>query len=197
MNYIVTEQTSYGSKSRIDEQKFAVDLAKALGGNVEIKNDSFYIVVGDFKLFVNADNHKKRVKVGMASDWGTYEPGIANQRTDDATVNPEGRPMASIAKDIKKRVIDANAPAMAARKAWAEAKVTAASNLQAYAAELRKVPGVSVDIESGGGDAKVRASGLYLYGRLAHHGKVTIDRIESISVAKFAKVMAILNEKES
>jgi hypothetical protein len=36
-----------------------------------------------------------------------------------------------------------------------------------------------------------------MYGRLESYGKVTIDRLESLPIDKFIRIMAILNEKES
>jgi hypothetical protein len=200
MSYIVSEQTSYGWRSKIDEQKFAADLARELGGKVEhntFQNNSVYIVVGNNKLFVRADNHKMRVNVSIScaemawNEWGSS----ANQKTTSATIHPAARSIASIAKDIRKRVIEANAPALAARRAYVAAKARSASDLVTHAETLRKVPGLRVEMN--GESAEVSATGLYMYARLESYGKVTIERLESLPIDKFIRVMAILNEKES
>jgi hypothetical protein len=197
MSYLIVSESHHGGRI-IDERRFAVDLAKELGGNVLIDGHSVYIIVGDNKLGIRADNHKKRINVSIQcaeQAWGAWGSS-ADQNADSATINPEARPIASIAKDIRKRVIEANAPALAARRAYAAAKVKAANDLAGYAEQLRKaVPNIRVEVK--GETASVSSSGLYLYARLESYGKVSIDRIESIPVAKFARIMAILNEKES
>lgn len=185
----------------IDERKFAADLARELGGKVEQnthQNDSVYIIIGNDKLFVRADNRMKRVTISISCaemEWNAWGSS-ADQKTDSATINPEARPIASIAKDIRKRVIEANAPALAARRAYVAAKQKSANDLVAYAEQLRQaVPNIRVEIKDQ--TASVSATGVYLYGRLESYGKVTIDRMESVSLMKFVAIMAILNQKES
>jgi hypothetical protein len=156
MTYIVKTAARIGSgwETKIDEQKFAADLARELGGKVEQnshQNESVYISIGNDKLFVRADNYKKRINVSIAcaeQEWNGYGMHDDKQKTDSATINPEARPIASIAKDIRKRVIEANAPALAARRAWVAAKAKAANDLVGYAEQLRKaVPNLRVEVK--------------------------------------------------
>lgn len=202
MSYMVASESRHGGMA-IDERKFAIDLAKELGGNVLLnehgKDDSrVYVIVGDNKLYVSADNYKRRINVSVSCaemGWNGYGSS-ADQKTDSATINPEARTIASIAKDIRKRVIDANAPALAARRAYVAAKAKAATDLTSYADQLRKaVPNLRVEVK--GETASVSSTGLYMYARLESYGKVTIDRLESLPIDKFIRIMAILNKKES
>lgn len=195
MSYL--KQSPGSTKTVIDEQKFAADLARELGGKVEQDGYRVGIVIGDNQLLINADNYKKRVNVSIYcaemawNAWGSS----ADQRTDSATINPEARPIAAIAKDIRKRVIEASAPALAARRAYVAAKAKAATDLVAYAEQLRKaVPGLRVEVK--GETANVSSTGLYMYARLESYGKVTIDRLESLPIDKFIRIMQILNEKK-
>jgi hypothetical protein len=202
MSYVIEKSCviGTGTEKKIDEQKFAADLAKALGGTVEqtgFQNESVYIIVGDVKLFVRADNWKKRVEVSVScvgmsyNDFNLYDNA---QKTQSATVNPEARSIELIAKDIKKRVIDANQPALAARRAYVAAKKEASSNVAKIAAELAAA-GIDVRLDSDNSCAQLYTKGTYLSARLESHGKISIDRVESMSPAKFLRIVAILKEK--
>jgi hypothetical protein len=207
MNYLRNEVSPFGGNRvevKIDEERFANDLAKALGGTVQcndFKNDSIYVIVGQDRLFVRADNWKKRINVSIdcaEQKYGEYDVGRANQRTESASVSPE-RPIAVIAKDIKRRVIDASQPALAARRAWQAEKIAAKASLASAAEGLRK-QGVNVDIGSDEHEARVSVSGLYLYGRLSSSGLVSIDRIEGVSASAFLEIVKIVKanrKKES
>lgn len=209
MSYInkVPAVIGSGFEMKIDERQFAVDLAKALGGNVEantFQNESVYVIVDaggglSNKLYIRADNHKKRINIGISAtelQWGQYDPARKDQRTESISLNPDARPMASMAKDIKKRAIEANLPALAAQRAWKAAKDEAKASVQDYAAQLRAA-GLRVDLRDGAESANVSAPGVYISARLESYGKVAIDRIESLPIDKFLAVMAIISNKES
>src|SRR4029077_5705783 len=120
----ITETEKYGRKEfKIDMPRFAADLAKELGGTLlppgDYPSENQSIRIGSDNLNVRADNWKCRVNAYLEApdvawgDWSTYDP---KQKTDTASVNPDGRSIAAIAKDIKKRVIDASQDALAARR---------------------------------------------------------------------------------
>jgi hypothetical protein len=184
MSYLIVSESHHGGRIIDERRQFAVDFAKELGGNVLMRRATAFTSSSAITSSSSAPTTTKSAstfRFSAQNRHGVHGDQAPIKMTDSATINPEARPIASIAKDIRKRVIEANAPALAARRAYAAAKVKAASDLAGYAEQLRKaVPNLRVEVK--GETASVSSTGLYLYARLESYGKVSIDRIESIPV---------------
>ena len=192
------------NRHKIDLPAFARDLAKELGGTVVPRengdpsdSDTWQnIRVGTEELRLSANNHKGRVTVGIFApdikhdDRNTYDK---THRTEDATVNPDGRPIATIAKDIKRRVIDASQEALRKQREYAAEIAKSRDNFAAQLAKLQKAaPRLRIDHKT-----RDRQAGIYLpncehyiSGRMDSDGKITIERMYSLTVEQFLAMLA-------
>jgi hypothetical protein len=190
---------------KIDLPRFAAELAKELGGVLqeagEYPNDRQQILIGADMLELGADNWKKRVSASISApdvkwgDWSTYDKA---QRAESASVNPDGRSIPAIAKDIKKRVIDANQPALAARRAYAAQQQQNRASIVKHADALKAAhPLLNVRVYEDKQSAEIYtgASGHYIDAALSSDGKVSIKRLGDVNAEQFAKIMAVLNGK--
>jgi hypothetical protein len=188
-------------RRRINLERFAVDLAKELGGTLlpaDVERKTYQkISIGPDVLELYANDWKQRVTASISApdvawgDWSTYDKA---QRTDEASVNPDGRSIAAIAKDIKKRVIDANLPALAARRAYAEQQKQNRAGLAAKAQALAAAcPTLSIKVNERDQVATIWSrSSVYLDGSMSPTGLVNIQRIGGVSTEAFVKILAIL-----
>jgi hypothetical protein len=190
---------------KIDLPRFAAELAKELGGVLqeagEYPNERQQILIGADMLELGADNWKKRVSASISApdikwgDWSTYDKA---QRAESASVNPDGRSIPAIAKDIKKRVIDANQPALAARRAYAAQQQQNRASIVKHADALKAAhPLLNVRVYEDKQSAEIYtgASGHYIDAALSSDGKVSIKRLGDVNAEQFAKIMAVLNAK--
>lgn len=200
MSYIVT--SDYGSK-RVDIARFAADLAAELGATARPYRDDYpnenqrIDLPGDVYLYLRADDHKRRVTVSLsASDVRHDERNWhdKDQRTIEATVNPDGRPMAAIARDVRKRVIEANAPAIAAQRAFAASRRDHAAGIEAIAARIGKVADVRINDDRLGASIYLNRNGAYLGARINSSNSITIDRFGSITEAQFLAIVDVLTK---
>lgn len=214
MSYIVDFE-EYGRKSsKVDLPSFARDLAKALdtlltGTDVKLVKVEEYphehqsIMIGTDRLDVRTYySNRGRVTASITApdvphgDWSTYDK---EQRTEDATVNPDGRSIETIARDINKRVIEANKPALAKRRAYAAQQAANRNAIVKHAADLKAaVPGLDIRVNEReqraaiyGGD---RFAG-YLAGTLHSDGSVSLERLSGLSNANFRKIAKLLETK--
>ena len=208
MSYVIEKDCRYGSNRKeiaIDLPRFAADLAKELGGEVlpagDYPGERQKIKVGADELWLGADNHKKRVSASLhAPDvpWNDRNMYDKAARTDDATVNPDGRPIAVLARDIRKRVIDANQPAMAAQRAYADKRVEDRGNVELQVAALKAShPALNVRISDDKLSANISGgcSGHYIDAQIDGAGRVSIRRIGTVSAKQFDRIMAALSEE--
>jgi len=201
MSYI-TITTEYGRQNAsIDIKRFAADLAKELGGQLlDAGNfDQQAIKVGADVLHLSANTWKRVVHAWISApdvphgDWSSYDK---EQKAVDANVNPDGRSIAAIAKDLKRRVIDANQPALAKRRAHAAQQKHNRQNVAQYAADLKAaVPGLDIRVDERNQSAAIYSGpqSYYLSGRMGCDGQVSIDRIGSVSLTTFQKICAVLD----
>jgi hypothetical protein len=198
----------YGrTEQQVDVATFARDLAKALGGALlpatEDATSNRAIKIGPDVLAVRSNHYasKGRVTVSISApdvkwdDRNTYDK---THRTEDATVNPEGRTIERIAADIKRRVIDASLPALALQRAHAAQLAQGRADIVARAADLKAaLPGLDIRVNEKERRAGIfnGASSHYLSGTLNADGSISLDRIGSMSTAKFLKIVAVLNDK--
>jgi hypothetical protein len=203
--YVYRDEKSYGS-TKIDMPRFAADIAKAIGGELlppgDYPHERQFIRVGKDKLDLAANTWKKRVNVSIEApdvawgDWSTYDK---TQRTESASVNPDGRSIAAIAKDLKKRVVEANQAALAARRAYAAQQKQNRADIVARAAALKAAcPNLTVNVNEREQNATIYSgpSQLYLSGRLDSRGRVQLDRLDYMSIDAFKKIIAILEGDE-
>lgn len=203
MSYI-TETEKYGRKEfKIDLPRFAADLAKALGAKL-LKPDTDYpmenqcLAVGTNKLVLRADNWKRKVEAYLEApdvkwgDWSSYDKA---QKTESAKVNPNGRSIASIAKDIQKRVIGANLAALEARRAYAVQQEQNRADIVARADRLKSAyPKLDIRVNEREQNASIYSgpSAFYLSGRMNSSGRVSVDRFGDVSTETFLKILAVL-----
>jgi hypothetical protein len=184
--------------------RFAADLAKELGGeqkpDPEHPQTYQYIRLGTDEVRLNADNYKKRVWVSIDApeiphgDWSRYDSA---QQIVGAGINPDGRSIAAIARDIKKRVIDLNQPALAARRAYAAKQQQNRSDIVQHLDALQAAhPALQIrmhdDKQSAGFFS--RSGARHIDGQLDSSGRVRIKSIDSVSAKAFAKIMAALQD---
>ena len=213
MSYLV-ETESFGRKEfKIDMSRFATDLAKALAvllaptkvkllppGEYAHENQS--IQVGNDVLDIRADNWKKKVNAHInAPDvaWGDRNTYNKAHRTESASVNPNGRGIDAIAKDLNKRVIVASQEALAQQRAYKAQNVAAKAEIVRLAAVLKaKVPGLDIRVNEAEKRATIYSgsTGHYVSGMLSADGTVGLDRIGSMKLETFAKIVALLAKEE-
>lgn len=205
MTYVTTTPCPYNPKrsnTTIDLDRFATDLAKALGAELIDTTYKYYreIRVGADVLHLGANEWKKRVSVSIHApdvkygDWSAYDKA---QKTESASVNPDGRRIELIARDIKKRVIEANKPALAARRAYAKQQQQNRTDIVTHAAAIKKAnPSLDVRVRDGEQKAAVYSggNGHYVSAYLECDNTVSIERIGSVSAAQFSAIMKILNK---
>lgn len=202
MPYIIlkdSESVSYAVSAKINLTAFAADLAREIGGTVqpqpEYPTQNQSIQVGTTMLFLSAINHKRKVNIsagcaGMKwGDWSTHDKA---QAVDSISINPDGRKIASIAKDVKKRAIEANQAALQARRDYVAAQAKATSDGASVAEGLKKLaPSIDLRPESGG-HGTFYLGKPYISGRWYPNGQITIDRVSSMSLETFAKIAKLL-----
>lgn len=200
MSYIVT--SDYGSQ-RIDMPRFAADLAAELGGSASPWDATYprgaqrISLPGNDYLFLRPDDYRKRVVVSAgAADVKHAERNLyaKDHEPASANVNPDGRQIAAIARDVKRRVIDASAAALAKQREYADEMRQNAGVIAAAAARLGELVNVTVADDGQGAQIYLNRNGVYVTARLQYGGKVAIDRIGSISEEKFAAIVRILAE---
>lgn len=215
MTYI-TETLEYGRKRQaVDLSRFAADLTKALAKllpTVKVQHtppteyvDAHQaIMVGTDRLDLRSNSYQSKCRVIVYldapdvphGDWSTYDK---EQRTESATVNPDGRSIEAIARDINKRVIFANQPVLAKRRAYAKQQADNRATIVKHAADLKTaVPALDIRINEREQRAAIFGGSNfagYLTGTLHADGTVNVDRLGSISNQQFRKIVAILAEK--
>lgn len=197
MPYINATEGRYRS---IDVASFARDLAAELGGiarpfNPDYPRENQAIDLTDkTTLNIRADDYKGRVNISISAadvPWNerpTYESGYA---TESATINPDGRPMAAIAKDVTKRVIQASADAIAKCREFASTRRNERADLAGMVAGLDGT-GISARIADDGLHASIDVKGVHVAATMYPNGTVNVARLESMSLEKFRKIIEIL-----
>lgn len=202
------------TETKTDIRRFAADLARELGGELlpqkydwSDANDRIaHIKLGNDELALHGNSYgdKGRVSVSIDApeinhdDRSSYDK---SHKTESAKVNPDGRPIASIAKDIRKRVIDASAAALAAKRQYAADKIATRGGLDAQIAKLGKdIPGIQVskrnasDLQASVSTYRIN-NGTYVDGRLNADGSVSIDRMSTVSPEQFRAIVAVLQKR--
>jgi len=202
-------------KNRIDMPRFAADLTKALIAACgltrvaeadcpikllppgEYPKQQQTIQVGRDVLELYSNEWKQRVTASITAPdvaWGDWSSYAQDQKAESASVNPDGRSIDAIAKDIKKRVIDANQSAMAARRKYAKQQQDNRAGLAAKAQALGAAcPTLSIKVDEREQVATIWNRGsAYLDARMSPTGCVSIQRIGGVSEETFIKIVALL-----
>lgn len=204
MDYTVMVEGFRGQKEpRTDLERFTADLAKELGGKVQREEgdiDRTHIVLGTERLDVvgNTWGLKGRVRVSIwAPDVRRDERGYygdKRMRTETATIDPNKRTMAAIAKDIKRRVVEGSKEALRLQREYADTVRKGRADIKKHAAQLHESTGIDVTVNEGERNARVywNAGGVYISGTLNTDATVSIDRIGSMPLERFEAVMFVL-----
>jgi len=205
------EKESYGRVERVmDVQKFAADLAKALGGTyVAPKPNDMgageryaHIIVDDCDIGItrgweNRNSDKVTFNIAPANCTLGYNdtPRGEEYKLPRASMSVS-KPMNRLVADVKRRVIDpAKAPIAKRREHAAELK-RRANSLVDVAAKLRAAhPGLEVKVADGStysGSIYRNGDGPYVSGSVYADGTVSIDRMGTLSPAQFDRVMRAL-----
>lgn len=201
---------------RLDIALFAADLTKALDKllpSVDVvkliadkpddidRNNRRSIQVGNDRIDLSANGYKGKVHVYITApdvphgDWSTYDK---EQRTVDATVSPDARSIEAIAKDINKRVIEANAPALAKRRAHAAQQKANRDGIAKHCADLKAaIPGLDIRLKDGEQRATFYGNGGfdgYLSGTINTDGSISLERL-SVSNSQFRKIAKLLSKE--
>jgi hypothetical protein len=213
VSYIVPSERN--PRGGIDLQTFAADLVKALNAlDTDPAIDSKIAAAGDYphehqnidldattRLWLTADNWKKRVRVSIHAtdvqhgDRNTYNK---DHKTEDATVNPDGRGIESIARDVKRRVIDASANALKLQRDYAAAQNANRASIQDRATALAKAcPMLSVKVNEREQNASLyfNHGGGYLSGTLSFDGSVRMRDVSGISAANMPALLKLFAVK--
>ncbi|MBO0716106.1 MAG: hypothetical protein J2P55_02065, partial [Rhizobiales bacterium] len=214
VSYIVPSERN--PRGGIDLPTFAADLVKALNAldanpaiearianeQTDYPNEHQNIDIGNAtRLWLTADNWKKRVRVSIHAtdvqhgDRNTYNK---DHRTEDATVNPDGRSIDSIARDIKRRVIDASAAALKLQRDYAAAQASNRASIKDRAEALAKAcPMLSVKLNEREQNASLyfNHGGGYLSGTLSHDGNVRMRDVSGISADNMPALLKLFSVK--
>jgi hypothetical protein len=212
VSYIVRKHDGHRAEYEVDLPRFAADLAKQLDGvagpyNKEYPNDGQVISLpGSLRLQLSASRYNrdpKKARISISLDVTDVRHDERNfykpeHKAEYATVNPD-RPFDQIVKDVRKRVIEASAPAIAAQREYAEIQRRDRSDIIGQAEALRRaIPNMAIHLNETEKRAVLymNTDGVYIQGTLSHDGHVHIGHIGSMSVEKLKKIVAILESKE-
>jgi len=196
-------------KARIDVGRFAADLAIELGAEVmataegwrelKIAEDlSLMLCVAYDKIYV----YVKSRALGIPRGDELYYSQSQAAAMPEARVSPS-RPMAAIAKDIRRRVIEPSAAPLAYRKNYAAQRQAARDNLERWLAAFAiTCPEMHQDSrrsdnspyqrlifwEGGGG-------GLHMHATVHSDGRISIPLMPDLSAPEFTELCSILRRR--
>lgn len=204
MDYTKTVESYGRQETKIDLERFTADLAKELGGKVwkdpERDIDQTHIVLGTERLDLVSNTWKLKARVRVTiwapdvkhDERGYY--GDKRMRTEEATVDPNKRTVAAIAKDVKRRVVDGSREALRLQREYADTVRRGRADIKKHAEQLRRATGLDVTVNETERSARVywNGDGLYISGTLSADATVSIDRVGSMPLEKFEKMMWVL-----
>jgi hypothetical protein len=194
--------------AHMDLARFATDFAKAIGGKLlpadgMDANTLRKLALGAEIISMSVPNYGPAAK--MKVTFNISAPDVKHdernfhdkaQKTDEATVSPDNRTIAAIVKDVKRRVIEANAPALAAQRAYAHTIREGRASIVEIANGFKKrFPGMDVRLNEKEQRATVYGGkGHYVDASIMSDGSVNVQRLGSMTLYKFERVMALLNK---
>jgi hypothetical protein len=192
----------------LDRAAFAAALAPLIGATFTTDAESprspyahvMLTGIGELRLSIDAprgrdEMAKVTVRAWIPRAWHDLARAVGQiPDMPSATVDTR-RPLAALAKDIKRRVIDASAAPLARVKEMVDAQSSRLSSLQASAAKLTAAfPNITVTIK---GDAATTAefyttSDPSMHGILYQDGRICVQRIGGVDADKAMALFAAL-----
>lgn len=197
MAYITTSETKFGRTERkFDMARFANDLCRAMGGTaLEVQYDhSATFTLGNDRISIYAD-YRAKVTVGIhAPDVDYKDIRYGNEfKTVSAGINPDGRTIDKIAADVRKRVVLANQPVLAAQRARRDELNGVRTKMVGTKDRLAEM-GLQVRVGDDGLSGSIYNQGRHHLVGSFHTDTVSISSIGSMSIEKFQRILAIINE---
>lgn len=185
----------------INLPRFAADLAPLIGGTLlpagDYPRERQEIKVGDDVIELYANDWKKRVRATISAPdvkWGDRNTYDKAHRTESAAVNPDGRSIEAIARDIKRRVIDPSQEPLRLQREYARQQHANRASIVERAATLKtRMPSLTVRVNEQEQNACLSDSGdRYVHAILYADGRVRIERIGNVSTEQFEQIMVVL-----
>jgi hypothetical protein len=186
---------------QIDLFTFAQDLASELGYDgkaIRGAHDGYASIdLGDAVLSLYREKGKVQVGIEAKVDRTDRNFYASEHKTAKANITPDLARIARIAVDIRKRVIDPSQSALQAQRDWEASRKTARASSASTADKLDAM-GLYVkrDQTEPRGDFSTRGNSHHISGYF-NGDSVNIRSIGSISVEKFAQIVAILNQNSN
>jgi hypothetical protein len=191
--------------TKIDLPRFVADLARELGGELlpapgEYPNERQQIKIGADVLTFGTDWQARTVTTYISAPDVPHDDRNFYDKTHkaaEASVRPDARPIAAIARDIKRRVIDASQNALALQRAYAVERARGRSNLLVDVEAFRRAfPAADVRVNERDRRATIYGGAQMHYVNATINGDsmVTIERLGSMNLATFERLMTLLNE---
>lgn len=200
------KKQTYGTRVAVslDGDRLLTDLVSALGGsNVDPGYQGGSFTVGELAIYIRAGYGAKARRVTISSgiaDRKAHQRAYASRSIPSfptITVDPD-RGVDVITKDIRKRVIEASAGALAAIHAASNAQSETFASLQNAAERLNaRFPGtVTLPDDDTNREASfyLNGGGCYLSGRLNAEGWLYVDRLGTVPAHKLERLVALLAE---
>lgn len=210
MSYMSTVASTYiGGKpeTRIDLRQLVIDVAKELGGKAVFDSDKMISdrhgkisISDDTVIEISANTWDKRIVVGICLTdrvaWND-RPSGEEYKTPSASMSPD-KSAEKLARDIKRRIIGQSAAPLQKMRDYIAMRGDQKGRLLKVVAELQKVhPLLSIRVADHGLSAELylNTDGIYFSGSVSHDGSVSFQRVGSMDIGKFAKVIQILTSE--
>lgn len=210
--FVHSRETGYSKDDLyLDVSEFARALAPLLDSSAVFQEiepgawGSARIIIGSLHIFIGRAQQSKSDSKWRVWVHSGVERAIQTQiehhglpTLPEATIDT-GRPLTTLAADIKRRIIDAAMEPVRARVKRYEEKLGQQSAINKQAVILREaIPGIKVMVEKDAlcGDIYLNQGGAYFSGSLHHDGTVTVQHIGSLSAAKAQALLRLLMTPE-
>jgi hypothetical protein len=193
---------TYDKFQSLDVRPLAALLAKELGGTMlPARGDEPCTWYSEFAMpdgaVVTLYRNNQRFRVSIGIDNETRRK-IGNSVTlpemPDANLSPN-RPIAALAKEIKRRVIEPSKQALEVARGRVAEELSRRSSLADKVAELSKAfPIAAIDLDRDGGSASfyLNARGAYLSGSLYADGSLSLQRCGTVPADRLGAVLKAL-----
>jgi hypothetical protein len=214
MAYISVKEDHGRKEFNIDVPRFAKELATALGtGNVvkphnpdyPTENQDIILAGQNLRLHISGyryAHHIEKATVTISVSPTDVPFGERNQydqthNTTSATISPDKRDIFAIARDVQKRVIDANATQIAKQREYAKGRADNRLSLECAMGELQTmVPKMSVkmadDKLTAGWSFSAKNYKVMISGRLYPNGRISIDHVSSVNMTGLKTIIGAL-----
>jgi len=216
MTYAYTVSAYGRTETKINVQRFSEDLCAAMGGTFipetelyDAKSRGRFSLSSGLRITVCCNYNHKKEQVGLhIDDYGMIPAESLSSFYGDKYHLPSitvstARPMAALVKDVQRRLIDAAAGSLVARREVVRQHQGYKDRLAATIASLKaSCQDLEVRINDRGTEASFYTRAglnslpdmMTISGRIYSDGTVGIDRCSSIPATKFAAVLRVLRE---